>query len=42
MNKELPETTNLCVELMNSKRQAMGKLSHVAPIRFAVWRKRDA
>ena len=42
MNKELPETTNLCVELMNSKRQAMGNLVTWHQFLFAVWRKRDA
>ena len=32
MDKKLPETqgaTNLCVEIMNSRRQAKGKLGHV-------------
>ena len=29
MNKKLRETTNLCVEIMNSKRQVKGKLGHV-------------
>ena len=27
------ETTNLCVEIMNSKRQVKGKLGHVVQIR---------
>ena len=27
MDKKLGETTNLCVEIMNSKRQGMGKLA---------------
>ena len=27
MDKKLGETTNLCVEIMNSKRQVMGKLT---------------
>ena len=27
MDKKLGETTNLCVEIMNSKRQVMGKLA---------------
>ena len=27
------ETTNLCVEIMNSKRQVQGKFSHVVQIR---------
>ena len=31
--KKLRETTNLCVEIMNSKRQAKGKLAHVEQIR---------
>ena len=29
MNKKLRETTNLCVEIMNSKRQVKGTLGHV-------------
>ena len=29
MEKQLRETTNLWVEIMNSKRQVKGKLSHV-------------
>ena len=29
MGKKLLETTNLCVEITNSKRQVMGKLGHV-------------
>ena len=33
MDKKLCETTNLCVEIMNSKRQVMGKLGHVVQIR---------
>ena len=33
MDKKLGETTNLCVEIMNSKRQVTGKLSHVIQIR---------
>ena len=32
MDKKLRETTNLCVEIMNSKRQVMGKLGHVVQI----------
>ena len=32
MDKKLRETTNLCVEIMNSRRQAKGKLGHVAQI----------
>ena len=33
MGKKLRETTYLCVEIMNSKRQVNGKLGHVAQIR---------
>ena len=33
MDKKLPETVNLCAEKLNSKRQVMGKLGHVAQIR---------
>ena len=33
MDKKLCETTNLCVEIMNSKRQVTGKLGHVVQIR---------
>ena len=33
MNKELHETTNLGVEIMNSKRQVKRKLHHVVQIR---------
>ena len=33
MDKELRETTNLCVEIMNSERQVKGKLDHVVQIR---------
>ena len=29
MDKKLRETTNLCVEIMNSKRQVKEKLDHV-------------
>ena len=29
MDKKLRETTNLCVEIMNSRRQAKGKLGLV-------------
>ena len=39
MNKKLRGTTNLCVEIMNSKRQVMGEtLSHGtnSPLPFAV------
>ena len=32
MDKELRETTSLCVELMNSNRQVKGKLGHVIQI----------
>ena len=34
VDKKLRETTNLCVEIMNSRRHAKGKLSHVAQIQF--------
>ena len=33
MHKKLHETANLCVEVMNSKRQVRGKLRHQAQIR---------
>ena len=33
MDKKLCETSNLCVEIMNSKRQVEGKLDHVVQIR---------
>ena len=33
MDKELRETTNLSAEIMNSRRQAKGKLGHVVQIR---------
>ena len=36
MDKKLGETTNLCIEIMNSKRQVMGKLGHVVQFWFAV------
>ena len=36
MDKKLGETTNLCVEIMNSKRQVMGKLGQVVQLGFAV------
>ena len=29
MDTKLSETTNLCVEIINSKRQVNGKLGHV-------------
>ena len=32
MDKKFRETTNLFVEMMNSKRQVMGKLGHVVQI----------
>ena len=32
MDKKLRETTNLCVEIINSKRQVKGKLGHVVQI----------
>ena len=34
--KKLGKTTNLCVEIINSKRQVKGKLGHVVQIR--IWR----
>ena len=37
MGKKLRETTNLCLEIMNSRRQAKGNLGHVVQI----WRKRE-
>ena len=40
MDKKLRETTNLCVEIINGKRQVMGRLGHEVQIR--VWRKGDA
>ena len=33
MDKKLRGITDLCVEIMNSKRQVMGKLGHVVQIR---------
>ena len=33
MDKKLRETFNLCVEIMNSKRQVEGKLGHVVQVR---------
>ena len=33
MDKKLRETANFCVEIMNSGRQAKGKLGHVVQIR---------
>ena len=35
MEKKLRETTNLCVEVMNSKRQIKWKLGHLAQIRVS-------
>ena len=32
MDKILGETTNLCVEIMNNRRQAKGKLDHAVQI----------
>ena len=34
MDKKLWETTNLCVEIMNSKREVNEKLGHVVQIRI--------
>ena len=42
MDKKLREISNLSVEIMNSKRQVMGKVGHVVQIRVAVRPKRDA
>ena len=33
MDKKLRETTNLCVEIMNSRRRTKEKLGHVVQIR---------
>ena len=33
MDKKLPETTNLVVEIMNSKRQVKSKIGHVVQVR---------
>ena len=33
MDKKLRETINLCVEIMNRRRQVIGKLGHVVQIR---------
>ena len=33
MDKKLGETTSLCIEIMNSKRQVMGRLGHVVQCR---------
>ena len=35
MDEKLRETTNLCVGIMNSKRQVMGKLGHVVQLRVS-------
>ena len=41
MDKKLCETTNLCVEIMNSKpRKVMGELGQVVQIRVCRWRQR--
>ena len=37
MDKKLRETTNLCVEILNSKRQVKWKLGHVVQIRACRW-----
>ena len=44
MDENLRETTHLCVEIMNSKRQVeAGKLDHMVQIRvYLTRRKRDA
>ena len=36
MDEKLRETTNLCVEMMNSKRQVKEKRGHVVTFAFAV------
>ena len=36
MDKKLRETTNFCVEIMNSKRQVKGKLGHVVQFEINV------
>ena len=41
MDQKLRETTHLSADIMNSRRQAEGKLGHVVYIGFAVRRKRD-
>ena len=33
MDKKMPETTNLGVEIMNSKRHVKGKLGHLVQLR---------
>ena len=42
MDKKLRETTNLCVEIMNNKRQVMENLVTSFKFAFAFCRKRDA
>ena len=42
MDKKLPDTTILWVEIMISKRQVKGKLVTWYKFAFAVWGKRDA
>ena len=34
MDKKLRETTNLCVEIVNSKQQVKGKRGHMIQIRI--------
>ena len=41
MDKKLRETANLCVEIMNGKRQ-MRKMVTWYKLVFAVWRQREA
>ena len=41
IDKELRESTNICVEKMNSRRQTKGNLVNWYKFAFAVWRKRD-
>ena len=38
MDKKWRETTNLCLEIMKSKRQVKGKLSHVYKLQLYVCR----
>ena len=42
MAKKWRETTNVLVEIMNSKRKVMAKLGHVVQFALAVWYERDA
>ena len=42
VDEKLGETTDLCVEIINSKRQVTGKLSHAVQIRVCRLTKRGA